>query len=420
MTALVLLSIGLAAQRYSRRWSWPPVVLALVLAAVFTALSLWNTEVNSVGVETRALVVAGLLAFTLGGGAGRHEARRRPRRSAAPAPAVKLDLVVALLVVLGAIFLSVLPKLASIHRKAELDNLVATVNAASREGELDFGIHLWVFRSFLALTLLTVVRLAHDRSNRRLRATVIGSTAFALLASLAFANRGLSLMVIGGIGLSACFSGLLSIKKVVIAGAGVFLLIFFGFAALRGHFQGDAAGLIDTVLVRSVVRNYAVGSVAAFEHVVASRPSLEMGLNTLRSLCLWLGHFGVHLPVVPMVQEMVYVPFGVNVFTALDPYYRDFGILGIVLFAAIDGCVTCFFFEMAHRRRSSVVHVGMAALLFAPTLMFFFTEQYFSQISNWIFIGGALWLCESLLTRKAEQSPAERRAHLTRFEARHA
>lgn len=396
MSTLVLLLTAFVERRSSGRWLWPPVVLGLLWALLFLFWAVFDPEIDPVSDTTRWLVVAGVVAFAVGGRLALRKRDRSPIRTSANYPrAVNLRAAAGVLIVLVLACSAVVPKLLATNAQSAADNLLASVNVANAEGELSFGGFLWLFRLLLAFTVFLVVRCGRERDGKALRKLTALSIVFVLLATTVFASRSMMLMTLVCVAFSAYISRVLSGRAVLLTVGVVFAVVFVAFGALRGHFGGS--GSVESEALWSVLRNYALGSIAAFNLTVSSGQRAALGIHTFRSVCLWLNGLGVDVEVVPMIQEFVFVPFPVNVYTAFDPYYKDFGPLGVVLISGGVGFLTCKFFVKAQRLPGRALMVGMAAAMFYAMLMLFFDDEYFRQASNWVFFGAGLWLFDRFL-----------------------
>jgi oligosaccharide repeat unit polymerase len=381
----------------SREALWPPVVLCLVFAAVFLGLSLWENEVYPISLETQLVILAGVLAFTAGGIGGRRLGRWNLPPTVVPRTMMRLAPTRAALIALMLAFVPVLPRVMEVHKTISAENIYASVSIASAQDEVSWDLLLWVYRLLLALTMFLVVRLARERANVALRRLLVVAITASGLATLVFATRGLILSFIVSLFFASYLTNILSARKLAIGVAVTFLPLFFMAAQLRGHFGGDGGLFADSELLANVIRNYFIGGVAGFDQTVTSREPLDWGMHTLRSVRLWLNTVGFNLPVPPLVEDFRFVPFATNVFTAFEPYYRDFGIAGTIAFPAASGFASCYFLAKARAQPSHEVYVGVAAMLYYPTLMFFFVESYFRLASHWIFIAFGLWTCRHLL-----------------------
>ena len=140
--------------------------------------------------------------------------------------------------------------------------------------------------------------------------------------------------------------GKFRIKALVVTGL-VFLLSFALLGLALFKVDDTEGSWTDTArAVWAPLLAYAEGPIPAFDHIVRTDRPLEYGENTfigaLNIIRRWQGYSAVS-----PIQDEVYVPFPVNVYTALQPVYVDFGAVGVVLAFAIVGSVSTFFYIRA-------------------------------------------------------------------------
>ena len=60
----------------------------------------------------------------------------------------------------------------------------------------------------------------------------------------------------------------------------------------------------------------------------------QFGTNTFETIYLFLDRFGIgNFEVHEKTQEFVFVPISTNVYTIMQPFFRDFGYWGVAFFA---------------------------------------------------------------------------------------
>jgi oligosaccharide repeat unit polymerase len=183
----------------------------------------------------------------------------------------------------------------------------------------------------------------------------------------------------------------LTVTKVV--ASVLFLVLLFGSYAvlLRKGGDPDAPWSDNIAFIAESFFTYCLGGIAAFDQVVRGHaPQLSVGafssiINVFYHL---IGHrliSGVHPPVA--------VPFETNVYTALQPVYKDFGILGIVVVFALIGAVTSGFYVKA-RSGNRLCTLYYAVALF-PLVIMVFADQYFIALSVWVrwLLAGYFYFC---------------------------
>lgn len=129
------------------------------------------------------------------------------------------------------------------------------------------------------------------------------------------------------------------------------------------------------------MRAYTVAPFVAFDQVITSKTEFAGGEYTFRSLY----RIGSELNLtkqsaVSLVREYAYVPDATNVYTFHDPYYRDFGYLGLI-FSALVMLIHAKLYLSAAKNTYCMFFYSISTY---PLLMQFFQDQYFSLLSTWI------------------------------------
>jgi oligosaccharide repeat unit polymerase len=165
------------------------------------------------------------------------------------------------------------------------------------------------------------------------------------------------------------------------AGAAVLLLCFglFGISLGKGG-DLEASWSENLSSLQESLLQYALGPLPAFDRVVRTDAGLEYGRNVFLDV-LNLSRRLVGRPVVSPIQKEVAVPFPSNVYTAIQPVYLDFGILGVVLaFALIGAASTYFYLEAIAGNRLFILYYSLSLV---PLLYSTFSDQYFAPMLSW-------------------------------------
>ena len=80
----------------------------------------------------------------------------------------------------------------------------------------------------------------------------------------------------------------------------------------------------------------------------------------------------------PLLDDNVFVPFNINVYTTYKFYYVDFGLAGMLLVIGIIGFVQTYLFARA--RGGHAVFMFLFAVSMYPLLTSFVDDQYFQFI----------------------------------------
>ncbi len=154
----------------------------------------------------------------------------------------------------------------------------------------------------------------------------------------------------------------------------LFILTFFGIMSIR--FPDASFNLIFYYLF-----NYVSGGFLGFSQLTDTHPH-TFGFYSFRNIYLWLSVF-YPFSVANIIQEWVTVPFPVNVYTYLRPYYLDFGYVSIV-FPAVFGLISGRIYVQKYKsiRR---YYIFYPIVLYA-ILMQLFDDQYLTWLSNWLIL----------------------------------
>lgn len=190
-----------------------------------------------------------------------------------------------------------------------------------------------------------------------------------------------------------------------IAGAALLLFsaAFFGLGMLANKIGADTPN-IDALSAVDALMLYLLGGIAAFDLTLVAPPSLQWGLNAMRTPLAVLQALGADVTVVPLVKEYVNVPLPTNVYTALQPYHADFGWLGIVGFYALCGLLHGRLYRAARRPDADPRIIIYASMAMYPLLLQFFQDQYLSLLSTWVTF--ALLIAPAFRSTASATSPA--------------
>lgn len=190
-----------------------------------------------------------------------------------------------------------------------------------------------------------------------------------------------------------------------IAGAALVLLsaAFFGLGMLANKIGADTPN-IDALSATDALMLYLLGGIAAFDLTLLAPPSLQWGLNAMRTPLAVLQALGADVTVLPLVKEYVNVPVPTNVYSALQPYHADFGWLGIVGFYALFGLLHGRLYRAARRPDADPRVIVYASMAMYPLLLQFFQDQYLSLLSTWITF--ALLIAPAFRSADPDAAPA--------------
>ncbi len=232
--------------------------------------------------------------------------------------------------------------------------------------------------SLPAISVMVALVFALDKDVRRSRKLMIFSIVLAFLIGIMTTSR--TQMLSLSLGLIAIWhfrenkrSFLFSVKKV--SPAVLLLMVLLGAVALVVKSEAkntEEAGYASTQIVR-----YVVGGIAAFNTAVvhperyrlieSSNSALPRKLQPAGALFHISDQSGRAVEV-----NFVEVPFPVNTYTAYFPYYLAFGAVGVILFGLSAGILHGWLYEMA-------IHGSQAAMFLYSFYLYQLTMTIFAD-----------------------------------------
>ncbi len=183
-----------------------------------------------------------------------------------------------------------------------------------------------------------------------------------------------------------------NITPKMIAGLCVTIISLFGFFLLVAKIYKKQAYDDNMEFVNAPPEYSAL--IDPYIYLTGSFPVLQAFLNDQHTLA-----YGKHTlsPIVTVLETAVpdfareelagkfyRVPIELNACTYLEPFYKDFGTVGVLLGPLVLG-VVCMWAYMAMRQRKTLFTAYLAAILsFCVTISIF--VNHFSQIATWFFI----------------------------------
>lgn len=118
----------------------------------------------------------------------------------------------------------------------------------------------------------------------------------------------------------------------------------------------------------------------------------QFGSNTFSVLYTYLNKFGFGpFEAHPRIQEFVYVPIATNVYTILQPFYIDFGNIGVAFFAMIYGVLTGMLYRFF--KNGNLFASCLYTYLVPFLILQFFQENIFSTLQIFAQISLVIFLC---------------------------
>ncbi len=128
------------------------------------------------------------------------------------------------------------------------------------------------------------------------------------------------------------------IKMRTILFSGVLVVVLFYFVNLMR--EGEDSDYFQNETLLDFIGMYIMSPPVAYSRIVQEIGS-QFGTNTFETIYLFLDRFGIgNFEVHEKTQEFVYVPISTNVYTIMQPFFRDFGYWGVAFFAWIYGVLS--------------------------------------------------------------------------------
>lgn len=153
-----------------------------------------------------------------------------------------------------------------------------------------------------------------------------------------------------------------------------FMLAMVGFQFLR---SGS-----DDVNIVHFFTLYILSPSAAFDTLTITN-SPQIGLNTFSFYYKVINAiFGTDFVEVPMLKDFVNVPMHVNVYTVMQPYYEDFGYIGVFIFGMINGIMSGYIFKKS--LSGKLIWICSYTFICEYFILQFFQERLFVSHSDFI------------------------------------
>ncbi len=129
---------------------------------------------------------------------------------------------------------------------------------------------------------------------------------------------------------------------------------------------------------------YLIGPITALDQLMNSPHGQAMGKYSFRFFCIIGALLGFKTEVTSLVRDFTFVPVPVNVYTVADPYYRDFGIIGVMIAQLLFGLIHGYIYRRATISKPSATVIMSYGLSLYPLIFQFFQDQYLSLTSTWM------------------------------------
>ena len=173
------------------------------------------------------------------------------------------------------------------------------------------------------------------------------------------------------------FKKKIRIKKLIIPT----LLIFAFFVLLQNIRSDNDISDIGENSIKGFIDSYVFGGMVAFDHTTFN--ITWDGRNVFRLFYAIAHVFNKSVPVADIILD--YSQIGpqnyTNVYTGLQPFYQDYGMMGIAVFSIVYGALAGFLFAKAKTNSPALI---VYSILASHTIMFFMGEYLSASLSLFI------------------------------------
>lgn len=256
------------------------------------------------------------------------------------------------------------------------ENLMQAIRVLAVYGE---GFGIIDFSFVINKALLLVVLWRYPQISFKTIILIIG---LALLNSFAVMDKGTIFFIIIIIAFILYEKHIIKIYHMVI-GAVAVVSFFFILTVMR-----DISGNYENMEFLYFLSEYIFANPVAFSYLPES-VSPQFGANTLFLIYYYLNRFGIGgYEVVNIQQETVEVPVHTNLYTIMQPFYVDFGILGVAFFALVYGVAIGWCYR-SYKNGDSTAKCMYTYLVMVMILQFgqeqiFLTPVVFLRV--WLFV----------------------------------
>lgn len=279
---------------------------------------------------------------------------------------------------------------------------IALRTALIEEGAGGYGLLAYfVPLAFVVASIRLVQFVATRKGVLDLIVSVGSATAMAFLCT----GRTFFLMMFCFLAFPLISTGKLRLRGAVILG--VMLLASFIVVALltRKGLDHHATLTANVESILRMLRIYVLSPTMAMAVVADGNPEpLALGGYSLRFFQILLTKLaGIEFESPPLIRDYVHVPDRVNVFTVMDPYFRDFGAAGVVGFAVASAALHFTLFRLMRNRGGPWIFIYSATLF--PLVMQFFQDMYVTLLSTWVQVFFWYMLFVRLAATKSVNAP---------------
>lgn len=177
------------------------------------------------------------------------------------------------------------------------------------------------------------------------------------------------------------------VRSILLTFAGIIVLFFFFNLSKEDVDAETESTFLDFFGM------YVTSPLVAFDRLYPDL-SGNFGENTFCILYPYLNMLGFNLEYMDRLQEFVWVPIPTNVYTIMQPFYNDFGIIGIGFFGLLYGV----FFGWTYRRfrEGNPIFICVYSYLVEVIIIQFYNDNLLQNIVLFL----EFWFCIYILTQQ--------------------
>lgn len=185
--------------------------------------------------------------------------------------------------------------------------------------------------------------------------------------------------------------GLIRLQTIAISGFTLFFL-FWCMNALREGMTDE----MDSDFAFDFLGMYIMSPSVAFCRAEEELGE-QFGANTFETIYLFLHRFGANVEVHEKVQDFVYVPVTTNVYTVMQPFFRDFGYVGVGIFGTIYGVISGMLYRFM--RNGNGFATCLYTYMMTMLVLQFYQESIFQSMVYVLQLVFFIWLCTQTIVR---------------------
>lgn len=299
--------------------------------------------------------------------------------------------------------------IAAIVIASQVENIFKSIRYETAVEGQGFGIYAYVITFAAFLSLLNGYSFWQDQSKKNKRLYIVSLIMAILYGACTMGRTPVLTAIAFNIALY-----LISNRKVklfrLVRYALLFCALFIGMGVLMD--KGGDLNSSFTENVNSGVETlglYILSPMNAIDVVLNGHGPLKFGMRTFRFFYVLFNSVGfikVDAADFDLVDEFIFVPYPVNVYTYYNPYIRDFGALFSLFCLFVFMAWHSWAFVKCINNQNSYFPKLTYCFLFYPLLMSIFNDQYASLFSTWLqlYVFAGLFYALVYVTQKSKSS----------------